>query len=194
MFFELHSCCRSLSQSNLKPQTTQTNTRQSARFAQQLKTFSSLIPTLHMCGKSSSLTSVHKKHLHSVSKMMQWVMGFWHLRRVVLLAVPLFACLPRIFATLPPEEIGALRDLCLAANIPWDESQDPCTMRAEGFSVVCRNDHVTDLFLRDKNMTALPESISQLQGLQFLELTGNLPTSLPESVGQLGNLRFFFTW
>ena len=119
--------------------------------------------------------------------MLPWAMGIWrHLR--VLLALLFFAFLPRIFATLPPEEIGALCDIYLAANIPWDESQDPCTVQAGGFRLQCSDDHVTHLFLRDGNVIALPECISQLQALKYLDLSDNLLTSLPESVGQLRNL------
>ena len=47
---------------------------------------------------------------------------------------------------------------------------------------------LTSLWLWDKNLTSLPESIGNLTGLTGLDLSENNLTSLPESIGQLTGL------
>ena len=91
-------------------------------------------------------------------------------------------------ATLPPEELRALRELFGAANISWQEGGDPCSAQVEGVSLRCDRDHVTFLAVSDRNLTSLPESIGQLHKLQILVLSDNRLASLPESMGQLQTL------
>ena len=86
-----------------------------------------------------------------------------------------------MFATLPSEEMSALREIFLAAGIPWDG--DPCNSTPK--VTVCDNGHVTRLLLGQGNLTSLPESIAKLQKLENLDVELNQPSSLPASIGQL---------
>ena len=85
-------------------------------------------------------------------------------------------------ATPPPEELAALRDIFLAAHLPWNETQDPCT---DPEVVRCERNHVIKLVVFGNQMTSLPESIRNLQALEWLDLSQNTLTSLPESMGNL---------
>lgn len=105
-------------------------------------------------------------------------MGIWH--RMV--AVLQFLAFLPMLATLPSEEMSALHEIFLAADIPW-EGQDPCNSTPR--VVFCDNGHVTGLQLERRNLTSLPESIAQLQKLESLDVKDNQLTSLPESIGQL---------
>ncbi|MEI8301230.1 MAG: leucine-rich repeat domain-containing protein, partial [Chlamydiota bacterium] len=49
--------------------------------------------------------------------------------------------------------------------------------------------HIAELFLYDNQLTALPDSISQLTALRVLTLKNNQLTTLPESIGQLTALQ-----
>ena len=93
------------------------------------------------------------------------------------------ALLP-VQATLPPQELEAVRDLFLAAHgYPWNETEDPCTFWNQ---IHCEKNHVTKLELRDDyQQTSLPESIGNLQLLSVLDVSYNQLRSLPESIGKL---------
>ena len=89
-------------------------------------------------------------------------------------------------ATPPPEELAALRDIFLAAHLPWNETQDPCT---DPEVVRCARNHVSKLVVFGNQMTSLPESIRNLQALEWLDLSQNTLTSLPDSIGNLQALK-----
>ena len=91
-------------------------------------------------------------------------------------------------ATPPPEELAALRDIFLAAHLPWNETQDPCTDPEVVRCATARN-HVSKLVVFGKQMTSLPESIRNLQALEWLDLSQNTLTSLPDSIGNLQALK-----
>ena len=46
------------------------------------------------------------------------------------------------------------------------------------------------LYFVSKNITELPESISELRNLEYLDLSGNKLTKLPESISELRNLKY----
>ena len=114
-------------------------------------------------------------------------MGLRQLRGA-LLEVLFFAFLPIYALALPPEEVAALREIYLAAHIPWEQIQDPCKTQLKGLNVTCYNDHVIYLTLNNRNVTSLPESIGQLQELSYLSFRYNRLASLPESISQLHKL------
>ena len=91
--------------------------------------------------------------------------------------------------SLPPAEVEALRDIFRVAQIPWNETRDPCAQFEAHFpDVNCTTGHVTNLDLSAMWLTSLPESIGQLLELGSLTLDNNRLTSLPESIGQLQEL------
>ena len=100
-----------------------------------------------------------------------------------LIGITGIALLP-VQATLPPQELEAVRDLFLAAHgYPWNETEDPCTFWNQ---IHCEKNHVTKLELRDDyQQTSLPESIGNLQLLSVLDVSRNQLMSLPESIGKL---------
>ena len=124
-----------------------------------------------------------------------------------LIGITGIALLP-VQATLPPQELEAVRDLFLAAHgYPWNETEDPCTFWNQ---IHCEKNHVTKLELHDDypqrslpesignlqllsvldvsflhQLTSLPESIGKLQALSELHGSSNQLTSLPESIGKL---------
>ena len=93
-----------------------------------------------------------------------------------------------VFATLPQEELDALREMFQVARLDWNEGQDPCTLK----QVRCGDNHVTSLLLLSQNITWLPESIGQFQYLEFLDLSDNQLISLPSSISQLRSVKFLF--
>ena len=94
-----------------------------------------------------------------------------------------------VFATLPQEELDALREMFQVAHLDWNEWQDPCTLK----QVRCSNNHVTSLLLHSQNITWLPESIGQFQFLEDLDLSHNQLISLPSSMtSRLGSLKFLY--
>ena len=102
-----------------------------------------------------------------------------------LIGISGIALLP-VQATLPPQELEAVRDLFLAAHgypFPSNETEDPCTFWKQ---IHCEENHVTKLELRDDyQQTSLSESIGNLQLLSVLDVSYNQLTSLPESIGKL---------
>ena len=108
---------------------------------------------------------------------MPWTMGVWRRRAAVLRCL---AFLP-VLATLPSEEMSALHEIFLAADIPWDG--DPCNSTPK--VTVCDNGHVTRLLLPQGNLTSLPKSVARLQKLENLDVESNQLSSLPASIGQL---------
>ena len=94
-------------------------------------------------------------------------------------------------ATPPPEELAALRDIFLAAHLPWNETQDPCT---DPEVVRCERNRVSKLEVHGNHMTSLPESIGNLQALEWLDLSQNMLTSLPDSIGNLQALKILYLY
>ena len=115
-------------------------------------------------------------------------MCVWHLLRITLALHPLH--LATAATPLPPEEVEALRDIFRVAQIPWNETRDPCAQCEAHFPHVnCTTGHVTHLDLASLWLTSLPESIGRLQKLLYLYVSNNQLTSLPESIGQLQELQ-----
>ena len=107
--------------------------------------------------------------------------------RICLLLCCLFV-LPFLSASLPEEEVNALREIFDAANLQWEQGRDPCALP----QVECHDGRTLRLHLIGRNITSLPESIGQLQFLKTLWLSGNKLSSLPKSVGQLQSLQELF--
>ena len=107
-----------------------------------------------------------------------WCLGLW-LCTGTSIAFP-------VQATLPPQELEALRDIFLAAHLPWNETQGPCT---DPEVMRCERNRVSKLEVHGNHMTSLPESIGNLQAIEWLDLSQNTLTSLPESIGNLKALK-----
>ena len=69
----------------------------------------------------------------------------------------------------------------------------PCTnfedMKRERFGYIENNLHIIFLGLEDKNLTSLPDSICNLQYLEYLDLAGNLLSDFPNLIIKLKNLK-----
>ena len=117
------------------------------------------------------------------SSLPMWCLWLW-LCTGTSIAIP-------VQATLPRHELAALRDIFLAAHLPWNETQDPCT---DPEVVRCERNHVSKLVVFGNQMTSLPQSIGNLQVLEWLDLSQNMLTSLPDSIGNLQALKILYLY
>jgi len=82
--------------------------------------------------------------------------------------------------SLPPAEMHALKEL---------ESLIQGTIDGDKISCFAEQNTLVALSLRYCGLTTLPDSLSQLTNLQFLDLTGNQLVVLPDWIGRFPKLR-----